>query len=164
MENSGILLSAKADLNRVLVSDGPPQTALCLLSPPLPSIVNAVKFTIISHDQGYCDDPNAGTWTWFETSILRPQADSRDISSDLFDDVNDNVEDFIDQIAGHGWSFVEIPGTGGRTSIVLARNPVSRSWQTHEMVWDRNDNEEKRQFVSLLQEGDRVVVWARAQV
>jgi hypothetical protein len=78
--------------------------------------------------------------------------------------VNDNVEGFIDQIAEHGWSFVEIPGAGGRTSIVLARNPVSRSWQTHEVVWDRNNNEEKMQFVNLLQEGDCVVVWARAQV
>jgi hypothetical protein len=159
MENSGILLSAKADLDRsLLVTDRHKQRCVSCRPRCHPSLtlliaailVNAVKFTTISHAQGYCSDPNAGTWTWFETSILRPQADSRDISSDLFDNVNDNVEDFIDQIAEHGRSFVEIPGAGGRTSIVLARNPVSRSSQTHEVVWDRNNNEENRQFVSLL--------------
>lgn len=23
-----------------------------------------------SHDQGYCDDPDAGNWTWFELAIM----------------------------------------------------------------------------------------------
>ncbi|KAK4989701.1 hypothetical protein LTR50_003026 [Elasticomyces elasticus] len=34
--------------------------------------VKKVVFTITSHDQGYCDHPEAGNWTWFTATRRRP--------------------------------------------------------------------------------------------
>ena len=38
--------------------------------------LHSVQLLAESHDQGFCDDPMAGTWTWFELAIMEnAQAD-----------------------------------------------------------------------------------------
>ncbi len=32
--------------------------------------IRSVQLFAESHDQGFCDDPLAGTWTWFELAIM----------------------------------------------------------------------------------------------
>lgn len=145
-------------------SAGPPKAKLYLLSLPIPSNVVGIKFTIISRDQGFCDDPNGGQWSWFEAGILRHQQNGNDqirVSTSTYS----SVHDFSPEAQRQGWEFVSI---GNEPSVVLARNPIrSQTWTTHELHWNRGSGEaDARQtnFLNALRQGDRIGVWARAQV
>lgn len=154
-----------------------PSTALYLVSPPLPAGVSTVQFHIVSHDQGWTDNPQGGLWTWFEVSIFRP------LQSELnpdFPDVNDakftksRPDDFGNMIQELGFYFAYIPGEQteqGNTvlssvfSLPMAKHTANRDWQHHSVTWTLGDrNGEGNQFLSLLEEGDRLAIWARAQV
>lgn len=37
-----------------------------LKTPAVPGSPRRVEFEVVSHDQGWCSDPNAGSWTWGE--------------------------------------------------------------------------------------------------
>lgn len=144
-----------------------PSTALYLVSPPLPAGVSTVQFHIVSHDQG-----------WFEVSIFRPLQPELNPE---FPNVNDakfiksRPDDFGSMIQELGFYFADIPGEQteqGNTvlspviSLPVAKNAVNwRDWQHHMVTWTLGDRDgEGSQFLSLLGEGDRLAVWARAQV
>jgi hypothetical protein len=159
----------------IVSSNGPPSTKLCYLSAPFASPLHEIRFTIISHDQGYCKDPNSGLWTWFEASIVRHQT-GEGVPIQLLHSTRAVVEDFSQAIRDQGLEFVSIPTVDAletqdvrfQISTVLTRNPVSSSWQTHEIHWKRestsNATSISSEFVKALRPGDRIAVWARAQV
>ena len=151
-------------------------TALLLVSPPLPPNVSVVQFDILNHDLGWCSNPNGAISSWFEVSILGSW--SKNAVPELhpsYDDIGvmSRPEDFGQVFQQKGSYLKDMPlntsGSGGRgsstRSISVARNGIQWGWQHHTITWSRNVNNGKNDdFLSLLEEGDRLVIWARAQV
>lgn len=146
--------------------------ALYLISDPLPADISILEFRITSHDQGYCSDPTKGTWTWFEVSIIRPLCEEEP-RSDIINlkhnaGVKSRPEDFGSLLQEQGWYFEDIPvlnTTNTNTGCIsrkILNNPVSSLWSSKKSTWSRA--EPHSDFISLLQEGDRLIIWARAQV
>lgn len=151
-----------------------PSAALCLVSSPLPAEVSAARFYIVSHDQGWCENQQDGLWSWFEVSIFRP---FQPVLNPEFPDANEiksSPEDFGDMIQELGFHFADIPfdqndpeniDPSPATSLFLASNASNLDWEHHMITWTLgNKDGEGCQFLSLLEEGDRLVIWARAQV
>ncbi|BCS04676.1 uncharacterized protein AKAW2_80477A [Aspergillus luchuensis] len=158
-----------------------PWTAMYLISPPLPRGVSAVQFNITSHDQGWCSDRSQGIWSWFDVSILCSERDGDvDDTSSFLSDLSDNPssylkpkpEDFRQVLQDQGLHFKDIPKEGnpdpdparpGAIAKRVASNKIQRSWQQHVVFWRVEDGGEEAEFLSCLEEGDRLVVWARTQ-
>lgn len=154
----------------------------CLISDPLPADFTDLKVQIVGHDQGYCSDPTAGPWTWFEASLLRSQTDSlhEPILADNIDPVRETPETFAQTFQGNGWAFIHLDKNGEGpadaehalpVSIPLCTNAVSVEWQTHNCHSSSGDNPrddhegfDVTDFTALLRKGDRFVIWARARV
>lgn len=157
-----------------------PWTAMYLISPPLPRGVSAVQFNITSHDQGWCSDRSQGIWSWFDVSILgcSERGGGEDYPSSFFSDLSNpsylksRPEDFRQVLQDRGLRFKHIPkqdpdaDPAKPRSIVkrVASNKIQRSWQQHVIFWRLEDGGEEAGFLSRLEEGDRLVVWARTQV
>lgn len=151
-------------------------TALYLVSPPLPAHVSVVQFDIISHDQGWCTNPQDGVWSWFEVSILASWLEDanpelHNLSNAMY--LMSCPEDFGQMFQEQGLYFKDIPqernesgGTGPSViSVPVARNTIQWDWQHHTVTWTRNGNNGGNGgFLPLLEEGDRLAIWARAQV
>ncbi|PYH67531.1 uncharacterized protein BO88DRAFT_343959 [Aspergillus vadensis CBS 113365] len=150
-----------------------------LISPPLPRGVSAVQFNITSHDQGWCSDRSQGIWSWFDVSILgcSSERDGEDPSS-FFSDLSDHPssylkarpEDFRQVLQDQSLHFKHIPkgevsdpAKPGAIAKRVASNKIQRSWQQHIIFWRLEDGGEEADFLSCLEEGDRLVVWARTQ-
>ncbi|KAJ7236580.1 hypothetical protein B0H12DRAFT_126033 [Mycena haematopus] len=116
--------------------------------------VARVEFTIVSHDQGWCDEPGLkGTYdgyTWFAAAILRPNE--------------------VDPSVTH-----EVPNptaANGSTRWDVQRNHCASSeYRRHVVVWDEVGNVPKATgagagtgegFIACLAPGDRIFVIARA--
>jgi hypothetical protein len=41
-----------------------------MLDPTTVQKIHSVQFVTECHDQGYCDTPDNGNWTWFELCIM----------------------------------------------------------------------------------------------
>jgi tetratricopeptide (TPR) repeat protein len=132
-------------------------TALYLISEPLPVNISILELNITSHDQGFCNDPNRGSWTWFEVSIIRawceePDSDFEDLKHNTV--LKSHPEDFGDSIQERGWYFANIPVPDGRStgtdsiSRKIIDNPVSRQWSVNRVSWSKEDF--GGDFVSLL--------------
>ncbi|GFN17011.1 hypothetical protein AtubIFM56815_004994 [Aspergillus tubingensis] len=150
-----------------------------LISPPLPRGVSAVQFNITSHDQGWCSDRSQGIWSWFDVSILgcSERGGGEDYPSSFFSDLSNpsylksRPEDFRQVLQDRGLRFKHIPkqdpdaDPAKPRSIVkrVASNKIQRSWQQHVIFWRLEDGGEEAGFLSRLEEGDRLVVWARTQ-
>ncbi|GLA65614.1 hypothetical protein AtubIFM55763_007590 [Aspergillus tubingensis] len=146
-----------------------------LISPPLPRGVTAVQFNITSHDQGWCSDRNQGLWSWFDVSILCSERDGgEDYPSSFFPDLSDpsylkpRPEDFRQVLQDQGLHFKDIskqedPAKPRSIAKRVASNQIQRSWQQHVIFWRVEDGGEEAEFLSCLEEGDRLVVWARTQ-
>lgn len=77
-----------------------------------------VEFTIVSHDQGYSDNPGAGSWTWFVAEASTAAASS-------FGDTHNNR-------AGDGATAYSAQGG----PIEICRNQIAvRQWCTHRIIW-----------------------------
>lgn len=160
-----------------------PSTCLYLLSHPLPPNIIDLRITILSCNQGFCDDPVQGSWTWFEASVLR--RGSEDAQLDLSDlslprQVRNRPEDFEDDIKGRGWHFVPLLQdclqhaeiqTPAAVSLRILTIPVSREWQSQEVTWSPGVDQaisdpvfNGHGLVRLLEAGDRLAIWARVQV
>lgn len=73
-----------------------------------------------------------------------------------------------------GFYFADIPRENSEpgnivlppaTSLFLISNTVNPEWEHHLVTWTLGqESGAGSQFLSLLEEGDRVAVWARAQV
>jgi hypothetical protein len=81
---------------RVTVGNLPgPASILWFSTPPfnrrLLSKVARMQLETYSHDQGWCSNPSAGSWSWFELVILSPQGDDDVLSRKKGADGNDLV-------------------------------------------------------------------------
>lgn len=141
-----------------------------LVSPPLPRGVSAVHFNITSHDQGYCDDPSKGLWSWFDVSILGTE---REDEVPTFSDLSDpsclkpRPEDYGQVLQDRGLHLKDIPkGDSAKPGIAkrVTANKIHRTWQQQVIIWRLEDGGDEASFLSLLEEGDRLVIWARTQV
>ncbi|EHA19678.1 hypothetical protein ASPNIDRAFT_52980 [Aspergillus niger ATCC 1015] len=146
-----------------------PWTAMYLVSPPLPRGVTAVQFNITSHDQGWCSNPSDGIWSWFDVSIL---GNLREDESPAFSDLTDpsylksRPGDFGQVFQDRGLYFKDIPRENQATLGItkpVTKNKIHRSWRQQVITWRLEDGGEEADFLSLLEEGDRLVIWARAQ-
>ncbi|GLB02576.1 hypothetical protein AtubIFM57258_003934 [Aspergillus tubingensis] len=150
-----------------------------LILPPLPRGVSAVQFNITSHDQGWCSDRSQGIWSWFDVSILCSERAGEEDPSSFFSDLSDHPssylkprpEDFRQVLQDQGLHFKDIPkedtdadpAKPGCIAKRVASNKIQRSWQQHVVFWRVEDGGEEAEFLSCLEEGDRLVVWARTQ-
>lgn len=152
----------------------PKTAALYLISSPLPPDIQAIKFCITSHDHGWSDNPQGRTWTWFAVSILRPLAEGVEGPIYIQDTeyIKSQPDDFGALIQDLGYYFEDIPTRDGfhenqtpSISIPLINNPVGRRWQHHSITWSRVDcRNGGSHLIPLLEEGDRLAIWACAQV
>ncbi|OJJ99339.1 hypothetical protein ASPACDRAFT_52732 [Aspergillus aculeatus ATCC 16872] len=154
-------------------SDSNEWTTLYIVSAPLPPSISAVQFKITSHDQGWCSDPDNGSWSWFDASILGSWHEDQ---PPAFEDLSDPIylksspHDFGQMLQDRGFYFKDIPGrkdednmrSPGVTRCVV-KNKIQTGWQNHTVTWRLEDGGENAEFLSLLEEGDRLVVWARAK-
>ncbi|KAF7351619.1 hypothetical protein MSAN_01594400 [Mycena sanguinolenta] len=114
--------------------------------------VARVEFTIVSHDQGWCDEPGLkGTYegyTWFAVAIMRPDA------------ANSSVAHEVPNPAG----------PRGSKNWEIQRNfCASEEWRRHVVVWDEVGETVKgtgagtgQGFISSLAPSDRIALIARA--
>ncbi|KAJ6041303.1 uncharacterized protein N7446_010807 [Penicillium canescens] len=145
-------------------------TALYLVSRPLPKNVSTIQFEIISRDQGW-GNPHDGLWSWFEVSILgslaeQTTAEFHDLSDPAH--VRPTPEEFGELIQDQGLYFKDIPSrttqSSSQVSMTIIANAIRRHWQHHALTWRRgSDDETADHFLDLLEEGDRLCIWARAQ-
>lgn len=152
-----------------------------LISPPLPRGVSAIQLNITSHDQGWCSDRSQGIWSWFDVSILGcserdggedPSSFSSDLSDHPSSYLKPKPEDFSQVLQDQGLHFKDIPkqdtdadpAKPGAIEKRVTSNKIQRSWQQHVVFWRVEDGGEEAEFLSRLEEGDRLVVWARTQV
>lgn len=151
----------------------PKTTALYVISSPLPPDIEAIRFHITSHDQGWADDAQGSTWTWFAVSILRPLAEGvgRPIHFEDAESIKSEPGDFGAQLQDSGYYFEDITtgdGDGERQtsaiSIPLVDNQLGLQWQHHSITWSRLGGNDGSQLISLLGEGDRLIIWACAEV
>ncbi|KAJ7575952.1 hypothetical protein C8J56DRAFT_974186 [Mycena floridula] len=149
-----------------------------MITPPLEkTMIRQVRFVTESCDQGWADQRELGSRTWFEAVIIRPDAEG-------------SVPSWVEKVeAGPVDLSVEFPTEyNPRLSDVRAEGNTDRWYihsnvvasnvkRTHETVWI-GDGEEStvkpsnhkfkgraddgRTFVKLLQPGDRIAIIARA--
>ncbi|RAH69920.1 uncharacterized protein BO66DRAFT_438624 [Aspergillus aculeatinus CBS 121060] len=145
-------------------------TALYAVSRPLPSNVSTVRFSITSHDQGWGNARN-GLWSWFEVSILGSSGEQvspefHDLSDQTY--VKSSPEDFGEMMQEKGLYLKDIPKeltkSSSEVSMTIIKNTIQFQWQHRGLTWKRGcDDEAAERLLDLLDEGDRLVIWARAQ-
>ncbi|GAP92637.1 hypothetical protein SAMD00023353_5900170 [Rosellinia necatrix] len=92
------------------------------------SPVRRVEFTIVSHDQGYSDDPGLGSWTWFVAEAAQAA--------------------FFGETFRDGGGYGGVPSTQG--PIEICRNQIAtRHWCTHRVAWDVDCCDEARDTESI---------------
>ncbi|KAF7351632.1 Ankyrin repeat-containing domain [Mycena sanguinolenta] len=114
--------------------------------------VARVEFTIVSHDQGWCDEPGLkGTYegyTWFAAAIMRPDAANSSVAHEMPNPA----------------------GPRGSKNWEIQRNfCASGEWRRHIVAWNEIGETVKgtgagtgKGFISSLAPGDRIAVIARA--
>ncbi|CAI7599558.1 unnamed protein product [Penicillium pancosmium] len=138
----------------------------------MPSEVESIRFNITSRDQGWASDPQEGSWSWFAVSILRPLTEDvgRPIHFEETEYIKSQPEDFGAQLQDAGYYFEDIITGGGdgedqtaSISMLLVDNQIEPRWQHHSITWTRLGGNDGSQLISLLREGDRLVIWACAE-
>ncbi|KAJ5772185.1 hypothetical protein N7520_002714 [Penicillium odoratum] len=150
-------------------------TGLYLVSNPLPANISIVQFDITSHDQGWCTNPQGGVWSWFEVSILGSwMEDANPDLQNLLDEMSSksSPDDFGKVFQEQGLYFKDIPGEKGEgsnakpavRSVLIAKNAIQWDWQHHTITWTRDgSNGSGSRVLPLIEEGDRLAIWARTQ-
>lgn len=175
-------------LDAVLCLDIPilaEETCHQLCAPPTTAKVKEVHFQISSHDQGWTSVTTPGSYettSWMEVSILRPIVDPLPPPQALvFRDLN-CPRDLQERLGQQGFKLVSRPeradfgpqGGEGHVAWWLQGNQVAiHNADPYTITWGRGsweaaeDNEGAGHgdgLVEMLQEGDRLLVWARAKV
>ncbi|PLB40262.1 uncharacterized protein BDW47DRAFT_116046 [Aspergillus candidus] len=150
-------------------------TSFYMISAPAPDDLAIVQFEITCRSEGQLNDGLEGPRTWFECSVLRPWSEDADFDSLLETvDIKSCPEDFGDDIQEAGWYFENIPVASGGSenrddgsaeiSCTVVTNEASEEKQEHMVIWYRDtDDPNGRRVMPVLQEGDIIVLWARAQ-
>ena len=113
-----------------------------------------VTFTFRSRDQGWCSDPNAGAWSWFEASLARISQDEEEGQTQLSDDI---VTTSQYQWVGpwsqrHGEELEKQPRYKIQSNRIGEIEPESH----------RIELGDDHELVRRVREGDRVILWACA--
>ncbi|KAF1839554.1 hypothetical protein BDW02DRAFT_584816 [Decorospora gaudefroyi] len=140
-----------------------------------------IEFHVVSRDQGWTSENTQGTYStssWLEVSILRPcnnNTQNRGTPPDLMNLWMSCPRDYR---PGRGWELVKRPqrveqgpqGGEGDCAWFLQGNRVVTGNQDYRIVWSEFGRDEGDEgagsgegFVQALQDGDRVLVWARAK-
>lgn len=144
--------------------------------------IKSIQFDIASRDQGWTSQHSHGTFStssWTEVSILRGA--SGDIpqqihSCGMYDLIN-SPRDFHETMADRGWSLVKRPESAlqgpqdgeGDFAWYLQGNRVARPKEEYHIVWTEDGSWGNQGagtgegFVRELQDGDRILIWARAK-
>ncbi|GKZ93214.1 hypothetical protein AnigIFM59636_006280 [Aspergillus niger] len=145
-------------------------TVLYLVSSPLPSDVSSVVFNITTRNQGWHSNPRDGIWSWFEVSILSSwQQNAMPKLDDLMKPtyVQPCPDDFGEYLQEQGLYFKEIPSkiaaSSSGISISLSDTSMRRSWVEMVHIYGKDDNAKGGSFLPILEEGDRLVIWARTK-
>ncbi|KAF1362466.1 hypothetical protein EJ07DRAFT_107755 [Lizonia empirigonia] len=146
--------------------------------------IKAIKFHIRSRDQGWTSEPVRGTFStssWLEASILRGVEDNTTTfpPSCWLDSVFASPQSFQDHVTPRGWQLVKRPeyaeqgpqGGEGDLAWYLQGNRVATQGRSEEydVIWTRDGYEGNEgygrgdEFLQELEEGDRLLVWARAK-
>ncbi|KAJ8115593.1 hypothetical protein OPT61_g2803 [Boeremia exigua] len=146
--------------------------------------IKAIEFHIRSRDQGWTSEPTEGTFStssWLETSILRGVEDRNTElpPSCWLSSVFRSPQDFQRHVTQHGWQLLSRPEDaeqgpqGGEEGLAwyLQGNRVATRGRTQEydVLWTHDDfkgNEgcgRGETYLSQLEDGDRLLVWARAK-
>ncbi|KAF2137710.1 uncharacterized protein K452DRAFT_301685 [Aplosporella prunicola CBS 121167] len=164
-------------------SDSNSSAVLYLITDPVPTDVNHVKFTIESHDQGGISESSGigrdpRSWTWFEACIFRPKDIVLSGPLQLEDSIVSDPTEFAELIHDLGWEMMVDESSNLRLWHLQRNKAEFSEWQRHVITWSRDtkpvpdtkpDPEENdgiqngEGFVEILQPGDRIGVWARAQ-
>lgn len=116
--------------------------------------LRGVVFTFSSRDQGWCDRPNAGTWSWFEASLARlPRTDKDDQGP-----YNDAAEWTGSYERTGEWMKLHERSLESQPRHTIQRNEIG-STEVKDYSIELTDEHELVQHVS---EGDRVILWACA--
>lgn len=127
-----------------------------LVSDPIQSTARVVKpvqkitFAINSCDQGWVTDPDNGSWTWYTAGVLEKE----------------RVKDSEVDILLDSLSFSTRPKTKflARERQILRNEAGCKDFKLRIVEWSSDSHdEEERNWVRSLQNGDRIVVrvWAK---
>ncbi|OAX80164.1 hypothetical protein ACJ72_05509 [Emergomyces africanus] len=182
------------DRNFSITSRGPGVYGLILKGPQIRELkqdglelrdlkLEAVKFEIVSHDQGWGGEPGTqgsyrNSFSWFEVTILRRVSHSEfgvepppNIDGEL------TLADYSQTYRRFGWDFVTDDNENTVIWPIQSNRVARRESQTHEIVWMFEDGDGEGQhaeseedtgsgsgegFVRALQPGDVICLWARA--
>ncbi|KAL0065071.1 hypothetical protein AAF712_007907 [Marasmius tenuissimus] len=162
-------------------------SGIYLSTPPIPKTsehlrISYVKFNMTAADQGWAANGGEGTYsnshTWFEVSILKPIR--AHASTTPFEESSLTKLSFLDPeraqtfFRGKGWDF---KNTGRQVTWRVHNNiTANQSFLGYEVKWIRGEKTRRRYevgrgmglgdgkgFVELLEPGDRIVLWARAE-
>lgn len=147
--------------------------------------IKAIDFHIRSRDQGWTSEPTRGTFStssWLEASILCGLDGHRTRlpPSCLLDSVFESPHTFQQHITPRGWQLARRPefaeqgpqGGEGDLAWYLQGNRVATQGHAEEydITWTRNAHEGNEGsgtgdgFLDELEDGDRLLIWARAKV
>ena len=111
-------------------------------------------FTFRSRDQGYCDSPDGGTWSWFEASLSRfSRADGDEKGS-----YNDAAEWTGSYERTVEWMKLHEQSLESQPKYQIQANECA-STEAQDYTVELTDEHE---LVQRVQEGDRVILWACA--
>ena len=147
----------------------------CFATPPIRSSariqrpVQKIAFVISSCDQGWADNMNGGSWTWFTAGVISESRSNADANAEngfnhlqVSDEMPKANSSFAQNVA-------DDPSSNERfldRERQIFRNPIATlTCRPYIIEWsaDSNDDEERR-WVSELKNGDIVVVRAWAQL
>ena len=140
---------------RVITQNSAPHP--CLTTPAIQSSarvqnpVRKVVFCIQSSDQGWANNRDAGSWTWFTAGVQpkNPDIASPTQVSEILDMAlkDDPVDKFLT-----------------REREIYRNDVASSEMKTHIVEWSADsDDQEERKWIEALENGDRIAVRAWAQ-
>ncbi|KAJ9621682.1 hypothetical protein H2203_007171 [Taxawa tesnikishii (nom. ined.)] len=159
-------------------------TTLLLTAPVNPRVrlaqpVRRVVFTIDSHDQGWCNAPDQGSWTWFEASIAPDCSAGGDGCGrdDIAGTMVVGNREVVRNAAGHGRSSRKVvvwprerkdaTGDGGGERDTTGSTQSGEGF-TQPGAADEDEDEEKGRreeeaWVARLRRGDAIALQAFAR-
>ncbi|KAF1946466.1 hypothetical protein EJ02DRAFT_394123 [Clathrospora elynae] len=144
--------------------------------------IRSLEFDFVSHDQGWTSENTQGTYStssWLELSILRPVSNTNSHlpKPRLVNRWDGSPLDFHTNMSARGWSLVKRPESAlqgpqegeGDFAWYLQGNRVAVGSKKYHVKWSEqgcegNEGAGKGEgFLQALQDGDRILVWARAK-
>ncbi|KAM0806046.1 hypothetical protein BDR22DRAFT_883792 [Usnea florida] len=114
-----------------------------------------VVFTFRSRDQGYCDNRDGGTWSWFEASLARLSRADEDVQGPC-----DDAAEWTGSYERTGeWVKLHEQSLECQPKYQIQSNVCGSTEVSHYTIGLTDEHE----LVQHVQEGDRVILWACAR-